>query len=326
MITEWCSIEQWVTLGCLYLGAVFYSLLISSIASILQSANLASQEFEEILLQADDYMRTKKIPSSTRERVKENLHLQQPEGKMFNEQRLFNMLTPVLQRELQLYNTHEILKKVPFFKNDRSFAEDICMALTPTFALEREAIFKANTTGRDMYFIANGIVDLYFEQENQHGGEAETEVAYMSIGDGCFFGEVSLLLKKTLTSKRTTHARANTKCVLYKLSREKLHEVLEDHDEIRDQLMDIAYSRYNRVENFKRPMSVPLMLGNETDSEDERTALFKRENSDEDDGEYADAGQQDDNHKSDESAPLSIHNTGADAAAESPNQYLARVL
>lgn len=36
-LTDWCTLEYWITLGCLYLGAIFYSLLISSVSSILHS-------------------------------------------------------------------------------------------------------------------------------------------------------------------------------------------------------------------------------------------------------------------------------------------------
>jgi hypothetical protein len=41
--TEWCAMENWITLVCLYMGAIFYSLLISSVASILNSSNMSNR-------------------------------------------------------------------------------------------------------------------------------------------------------------------------------------------------------------------------------------------------------------------------------------------
>ena len=64
--SHWCGIEHWITLMCLYLGAVFYSLLISSISAVLQTASLASRQFEEKLTVIDDYMRSKKLPAAMR--------------------------------------------------------------------------------------------------------------------------------------------------------------------------------------------------------------------------------------------------------------------
>jgi hypothetical protein len=83
--SEWCTIEHWVTLGCLYVGALFYSLLISSMSSILEVANKASQQFQQKLAQIDDYMRNKKLPPALREKVKEYFRMQHNEGKVYDE-------------------------------------------------------------------------------------------------------------------------------------------------------------------------------------------------------------------------------------------------
>ena len=84
--SDWCAIEHWITLGCLYIGAVFYSLLISSVASILNSANMSSRVFEEKLGKLDDYMRSQKLPAALREKVKDHFHMQHSDGKLFDEE------------------------------------------------------------------------------------------------------------------------------------------------------------------------------------------------------------------------------------------------
>lgn len=92
--TEWCTIEHWITLGCLYIGAIFYSLLISSISTILHSANQASRKFDEHLLIIDDYMRTKKLPAAMREKVKDYFYLQFSNGKVSHS--LFDSKVPLI--------------------------------------------------------------------------------------------------------------------------------------------------------------------------------------------------------------------------------------
>ena len=110
-LSDWCTIEYWVTLGCLYLGAIFYSLLISSISSILQTANQASRQFDEHLLKVDDYMRSKKLPAAMREKVKDYFYLQFSNGKLHKEEEILDFLSPVLRREIKHFTGRDICRK-----------------------------------------------------------------------------------------------------------------------------------------------------------------------------------------------------------------------
>ena len=254
-------------MGCLYLGAVFYSLLISSISSILQSANIASQQFEKTSLQIDDYMRTNKLPSALREKVKEHFNLQFTDGKMFNEKQLFSRMSPFLQREIQQFNCRVILQNVPMFSRieNKSFAEDICLSLVPSCVQENEIIIKEDSPGVELFYIENGIVDIFLPRTKE-------DSIYLSIGDGCYFGDVSVLLN----CKRTASARASTKCYLYKLNREKLIESLENYPEIANKMNSVAMARRRRVQNYLAPLKFPLMPKDVIDTEDRETALFAK--------------------------------------------------
>ena len=67
----WCRLEWWVNTVYFYIGAVFYSLLISSISGILLSMNIASQAYEEKMAQVNEYMRAKKLPVELRDNIRE---------------------------------------------------------------------------------------------------------------------------------------------------------------------------------------------------------------------------------------------------------------
>ena len=44
--SDWCQVETWITLLCLYIGTVFYALLISNISSVVGQLNQAKRQFE----------------------------------------------------------------------------------------------------------------------------------------------------------------------------------------------------------------------------------------------------------------------------------------
>ena len=177
--SHWCGIEHWITLMCLYLGAVFYSLLISSISAVLQTASLASRQFEEKLTVIDDYMRSKKLPAAMREKVKDYFHLQHANGKLYDETEILNMVTPILRREIKQFNGRDVTNKVPIFKSvaNKDFAEEMTNAIEPTIAFNNEVIMRENTTGDEMFFINSGVVEIFVA-----GSKSS---AYVAIGDGC---------------------------------------------------------------------------------------------------------------------------------------------
>jgi CRP-like cAMP-binding protein len=265
--SHWCGIEHWITLGCLYIGAVFYSLLISSISSIIQTASLASRHFEEKLTQIDDYMRSKKLPASMREKVKDSFHLQHSNGKMFNENEILDMLSPILRREIKLFTGRDLTAKVPLLSTitNKSFAEEMSAAIDPFISFPNEVIIRENTMGHEMYFISSGVVEIFLP--------GSKSASYVAIGDGCFFGEVSLLLN----TKRTASARTKTQCMLFKISKDRLLTVLKDFPDMLQTMIKVAESRRRRLMHYKNPGTYSLAKEDEIDSEDRKTELFGAE-------------------------------------------------
>ena len=305
--SHWCGIEHWITLMCLYIGAVFYSLLISSISAVLQTASLASRQFEEKLTVIDDYMRSKKLPAAMREKVKDYFHLQHANGKLYNETEILDMVTPILRREIKQFNGRDITNKVPIFKSvaNKDFAEEMTNAIEPTIAFNNEVIMRENTTGDEMYFINSGVVEIFVAGAKNS--------AYVAIGDGCvsgaegsigelpiysrkfcppslfsiillatrpqhihtthktqYFGEVSLLLGV----RRTASARTKTQCMLYKISRARLLDVLQDFPEMAERMRKTAEGRVRRLEYYLDPTNKTLSKEDEVDPEDSKTDLF----------------------------------------------------
>ena len=296
-LSDWCTIEYWITLGCLYLGAIFYSLLISSISSILQTANQSSRQFDEHLLRIDDYMRSKKLPAAMREKVKDYFHLQFSNGKLHKEEEIFDFLSPVLRREIKQFTGRDICRKVPLLSTPscKDFAQDISCVIEPTMVFANEVIMREHTTGDEMFFIGSGVIEIFISSFRS--------ASYLAIGDGCvsehltktnflpqyssyslslsptmsssqynqqYFGDVSLLLGV----RRTASAKSKTQCMLYRLRKSNLLTLLHDYPAIQSKMKNVAQSRQRRLAHYLDPKEVTLASGDEIDTEDCKTALF----------------------------------------------------
>ena len=61
---SWCTIEHWVTLICLYIGSIFYALLISSVSHIMDHMNKGGSQLAEQMWHLNEYLRFKKVTDS----------------------------------------------------------------------------------------------------------------------------------------------------------------------------------------------------------------------------------------------------------------------
>lgn len=235
-ISKWCGVEHWITLACLYLGALFYSLLISNVSMILVSTNLSARQYRDALQLLNEYLRAKAVPASLRDRVKDYYTLQHAEGTLFDETKILNMVTPDLKAEILLHTTRDLVAKVPLLS---ACGNDIIKALVVHIrcrvALDAERIVVEATPGDDLFFISSGIFDIVLK-----GVLVET------IADGCYFGDCSALLG----CPRTATVVSAGPAVLYSLTRRDLQLSLNDHADVLSYLRLVAESRYERMQHY----------------------------------------------------------------------------
>ena len=124
-------------------------------------------------------MRSKKLPATLREKVKDHFHMQHSDGKLFNEEEIFNSVPPVLRREIKHFNGRDVAMKVPLLSSvtNKSFCEEMTSVIELAVAFTDELIIRENTTGEDMYFINSGVVEIFLSGAKNN--------AYVAIGDGC---------------------------------------------------------------------------------------------------------------------------------------------
>ena len=163
IVSHWGGIEHWITLGCFYVGADFYSLPISSISSILQTANLTSRHFEEKLTQIDDYVRNKRLPAAMQENVKDCFHLQHSNNKLYDEGQIFDMLTPILKRKIKLFTRRDIAVQVSLLSLviNKEFADEMATILKQVISFQNEIVIREKTTGDEVYSISSGVIEIF---------------------------------------------------------------------------------------------------------------------------------------------------------------------
>lgn len=256
----WCIAESWIELFGYYVGAIFYSLLISNISSILLSMNIAGRVYQEKIQQVNEYMRSKKLPPDLRDKVREFYHLQFAEGKMFDEDVIMKELTPTIRKEILEFNARELLIKVPLLsKSPKHLQQHLAADLQPLVAFEDEAVCTEDMTGTEIYFIYSGLMSVMSNKSSNDQGVITV------ISDGCYFGEVSILLDR----KRCATVKAKSVTVLYSVSGERLLAVLEDYQTVKEHMCKVAERRLGRTLD-------PEAHGNDVDIEDSQTEMYKQ--------------------------------------------------
>lgn len=263
--SDWCQIETWITLLCLYIGTVFYALLISNISSVVGQLNQAKRQFEDKLLHVNEYMRDKKLPSVLREKVRDYFHIQYAEGKIFDEDGILAELAPSLRQEILRYNTKDLYEKVPVFASSPfSFTSKLAICIRPEIAFPEAEVIVEETTGDEIYFIYRGIAEIKSKSIDNN--------TFTAIGDGCYFGDVAVF---NWNSKRTATVVTKTLCIMYCIYRDDLFECLLDFPEIRTYMEMVSKKRHRRILALNPDSNAHTNDKDLLDEEDSKTDLFK---------------------------------------------------
>jgi glucose-6-phosphate 1-dehydrogenase len=111
-----------------------------------------------------------------------------------------------------------VLEKVPLFHaGDAVFLHNLSMMLRPVVYSAGDSIIRAGDSGHEMYVICRGLVEVL-----DPGGQLLN-----TLGEGAFFGELSLLSRQP----RTASIRAKTPCNLFVLDGADFNRVLQTHPE-----------------------------------------------------------------------------------------------
>jgi hypothetical protein len=275
--SSWCEVENWNILVCLYVGAVFCALLISEVSSIIISVNAKGQAVQDLLHKANDYMRAKRLPVATRDKVRKFLYSEYNTDKiLYSEEELLNMLPETLVTEILTFKTRDVVEACPLLKeHSKGFQASVSNAIRPHIAFIDDAVFEENTSGQSIYFINSGVVQIVTKGPWDTPSDSTTVCAVLS--NGCYFGDVGCFFN----IKRTAGAVAITLCNLYSVDQQELFKLLDDFPTERDYMINIAASRLKRMDDIHDGKQPDKVDGDEhgvlkvVDEEDKKTELLR---------------------------------------------------
>jgi CRP-like cAMP-binding protein len=284
--TPWCTVEHWITLTCLYIGSIYVALLISSISYVIVNMDKGSSNLSMQLWTLNEYLGNKKVPYEIRDRVRNFFRLRFAEGKMYNESEVLGLLPPNLKNDILSHNQKLLFEQVPLLRSgldpkepqDKS-ADALRSLLAPMLEkrimFQYETIFEEGSVGSEIFFIVTGIVQICSDSiaidddDNDIDAGGENGGVYKSISDGCYFGDVAVLLN----TRRTASTRARTNLVLSVISQADVTKVLEEFPEVNKYMKEIAKKRLARLE-FLNSDEIDLTKDQVEDLEDSQTKYF----------------------------------------------------
>ena len=111
-------------------------------------------------------------------------------------------MSVLLRQDVLLFLYKDVVQKVPFFNNigekdDDRFLVRVCEELRPRIYLPGDFIIMEGTAGEEMYILSKGTVEVRSQAQ---------DILLSTLKPGCFFGEISLILRE----KRTASIKAKT--------------------------------------------------------------------------------------------------------------------
>jgi len=263
--TDWCTIEHWITLVCLYIGSIFYALLISSVSFVMANLDKGGSNLSQIIWTINEYLKNKKIPVPIKDKVRSFFRIQFSEGKWYDDDEILGVLPPNLRSEIISFNQRQLLLQVPLLtyeqENNSSFPARLAPLLSTRLVFSGENVFEEDTTGMEMFFVVSGIVQIF----SKH-----SESAVKAIADGCYFGDVACLLG----CKRTASTQARTNSALSVLQKKDLVKLLSDYPDVLHYMLGIAKKRKLRLDCLDTSNNIPALSDDQLEDEEDAGTLY----------------------------------------------------
>lgn len=212
-------------------GVGIYGYFIGNLASILANMDIKRTQFKERVEKTMLFLKEHKVPPTLQQRVRNYQNYLWETRKGSDEQEVLAYLPKNLRTEVVLFLNKDIIEKVPLFKNaNESLIEEIVLALKPILYQPGDYIFHKGAIGREMYFIAQGSVEVVSQDGN---------TVYATLGEGNFFGEIALLSN----NERNAGVRAKTYCDLYYLEKNTFESIIHHYPEFEEAISKMASQR-----------------------------------------------------------------------------------
>jgi CRP-like cAMP-binding protein len=255
------------TVIVLFAGVSIFSFVVGHLSDVAELVNADTREFNAKLSSLRHLLKHFKLPLSIEGKLKTHYFFQRYHT-ITQEHVLERCLPPSLLTEIRLVHLHPMITKVAFLAGmEGSVTRMLVAQFCQVVIVKDQFVFRYGEEGSDMYFIFTGIVEIFVPAETLRR-RLSSELKLQSITSpdrmsfhsyfptidpskphamsqmkkvneltaGGYFGEVSLFT----SNPRSAHARSNTSCVLYKLSRRSLELVFDRYPEWKKKVVKIV--------------------------------------------------------------------------------------
>lgn len=221
--------RSFATFGII-IGAVLFATGVGKMSAMAQQLNQRENEIRAKRNRVTQFLRTRKVPSKLRTRVREFYETSFRLGLEEADSDILADLSPPLRRAITFHLHKDLFDEVPILKHS-SVGLQLAIAehLVPMFVLAREYIIIAGEAGRNLFFIKTGAVVVI----------SSTGAVVRNLEQGSFVGEVAMLDHIPASES----CRAVTNCSLMQLSRDGFLDVLVDFPYFESTLRNVARIR-----------------------------------------------------------------------------------
>jgi hypothetical protein len=234
-ITPHRDLEYVFSILIMLMGASTYAFIIGNIASLASNLDAARAAFFNRIEALSRYLHSRQVPPQLNEQVRNYYEYLWARHRGVKEEELFEDLPPSFRLNLLIYLTRDLLDKVPLFKYcSPVLRNELLMSLKPETYAPGVIIAREGEIGREIYFLSHGKVEIL---------SGDGREIYGTLGDGDYFGDLSLILKE----KRTASVRALTYCEVFILTKKNFSQLRNDYPEFREVLKKVSSEKTEKV-------------------------------------------------------------------------------
>jgi len=231
-ITPRNSVEIGYACIVIFIGSITFGYIISNVSSIIAIEDDTDTKIKLKIQSINAYMAHRKLPPAMQKKIRTHYEYTWKRKTVYDEREILQQLPTHLRTRVALYLNQDLIRNVAFL---RDLGSD-CLALLVTELRPFRVgagywIFKQGSLGREMCFVAEGIVEVL--------GKKNKQLAVLQRGS--YFGEFALLSEKP--TKRSASVRALAATDLFALTKRSFDAVLRVYPELREEVQAHAEAR-----------------------------------------------------------------------------------
>lgn len=225
--------EMMMAIICMMVGAGFYSMIVSSITSLMSSLDDAQLELGSKLLAATSFGKETGLTKQTLYKVRQMIKYNASQGSIDNNS-IFDELPKALKYEVAMSMHKGFASEIALLiGKDQSFVVSVMTLLRPVRIHDDEILYQEKSLPDEFYVIMTGRVNLVL---------ISYDFAYKSFLRGSYIGEFELI--KNIPRVNTVQAFGNAELLV--LSKAQFLQLLVDFPNEAIEIRKLAEERYKR--------------------------------------------------------------------------------